>query len=76
MSNVPMLAQIVGNVAPRPVIAIGGIRAENLADLCAAGAAGFAVISAVAGADDPVAATRSLVSAYRAAREPAESEAR
>ena len=74
--GVPMLAQIVGNVAPRPVIAIGGIRAENLADVCAAGAAGFAVISAVAGADDPVAATRSLVSAYCAARERTESEAR
>ncbi len=38
-----------------------------------AGAAGFAVISAVASTDDPVAATCSLVSAHHAAREGAKS---
>lgn len=71
--GVPMLAQIVRDVAPRPVIAIGGVTARNLAEICAAGAAGFAVISAVAGAEDPVASTCSLVLAYHAARERAES---
>ena len=71
--GVPMLAQIVRDVAPRPVIAIGGITARNLPDICGAGAAGFAVISAVAGAEDPVAATCSLVSAHHAARERAKS---
>jgi thiamine-phosphate pyrophosphorylase len=72
--GVARLAKIVQIVAPRPVIAIGGITAQHLPGLCLAGAAGFAVISAVAGADDPVAATRSLVSAHRAARERAETE--
>ena len=71
--GIPMLAQIVRDVAPHPVIAIGGITALNLTDICVAGAAGFAVISAVASADDPVAATCSLVSAYCAALERAES---
>jgi len=68
-----MLAQIVRDVAPRPVIAIGGVTARSLPDICAAGALGFAVISAVAGACDPVDATCSLVSAHQAASERAES---
>ncbi len=58
------LRKVVGQVAPRPVVAIGGIDAARAADVRRAGAAGFAVISAVAGADDPVAATRDLVSAF------------
>ena len=74
--GVSMLAQIVNTVAPRPVIAIGGVSALKLPDLCAAGAAGFAVISAVADAQDPVSATRGLVSAYHAALGTAESHAR
>lgn len=71
--GVSKLAQIARDVAPCPVIAIGGITAQNLADICVAGAAGFAVISAVAGADDPLAATCSLVSAHHVAREGVES---
>lgn len=55
------LAEIVALVAPLPVVAIGGIDADNLADVVRAGARGVAVISAVAGARDPVAATRGLV---------------
>ena len=39
---------------------IGGIDASNAAAVMAAGAAGVAVISAVAAAEDPVAATREL----------------
>jgi thiamine monophosphate synthase len=43
-------------VAPRPLVAIGGISADDLDGVIAAGAAGVAVISAVAGAGDPEAA--------------------
>jgi len=48
-----------------PVVGIGGIDASNARDVLQAGAAGVAVISAVANADDPVAATRGLVDAVR-----------
>lgn len=51
-------------VAPRPLVAIGGITAANAGDVRAAGAWGIAVISAVAGAQDPVRATRELVRAF------------
>lgn len=54
------LAEVVRLAAPRPVVAIGGIDAGNAPKVAAAGAAGVAVISAVAGADDPEAATRQL----------------
>ncbi len=57
------LAEVVRLAAPRPVVAIGGIDADNAGAVAAAGAAGMAVISAVAGADDPVAATRRLAGA-------------
>jgi thiamine-phosphate pyrophosphorylase len=43
-----------------PVIAIGGVTAGNAADAVRAGAAGVAVIGAVAGAADPEAAARAL----------------
>jgi thiamine-phosphate pyrophosphorylase len=43
-----------------PVVGIGGIAASNAALVLEAGAAGVAVISAVAGASDPVAAVRTL----------------
>lgn len=43
-----------------PVIGIGGIDADNAGRVLAAGAAGVAVVSAVGGARDPVAATRAL----------------
>jgi thiamine-phosphate pyrophosphorylase len=53
-----------------PVVGIGGIFASNATLVLEAGAAGFAVISAVAAAPDPVEATRTLVEVldrYRAA---------
>jgi thiamine-phosphate diphosphorylase len=53
-----------------PVVGIGGIFASNATLVLEAGAAGFAVISAVAAAADPVAATRALadvVDRHRAA---------
>ena len=62
------LAAVVGEAAPLPVVAIGGIDAARAAEVAAAGARGVAVISAVAGADDPEAATRALVRALRAGR--------
>jgi len=64
------LAAAVRAAAPRPLIAIGGIDADNLARVLGAGAAGAAVISCVAGADDPVAATRQLAAHWRGGTEP------
>ncbi|MGD0992993.1 MAG: thiamine phosphate synthase [Gemmatimonadales bacterium] len=49
-----------------PAVAIGGVTAELVPDLLAAGAAGVAVIRAVLGAADPVAATRALRAALDA----------
>lgn len=46
-----------------PVVAIGGIDAANAHEVLEVGARGVAVLSAVGGADDPVAATRELVEA-------------
>jgi thiamine-phosphate pyrophosphorylase len=63
------LGRIAALVAPRLLIAIGGIDAEGAAAAVRAGADGVAVISAVAAADDPVAATRALVTGLRSARE-------
>jgi thiamine-phosphate diphosphorylase len=57
--------------APLPLVAIGGIDAERARGLRAAGAAGAAVISAVADADDPRAAARALVRALGDGSEPA-----
>ena len=59
------LEAVVRSLRPLPVVAIGGIDASNAASVRAAGAAGFAVISAVAGAREPEAATRALVAAWR-----------
>jgi thiamine-phosphate pyrophosphorylase len=65
--GVEALAEVVRAVAPRPVVAIGGIDASNAASAIAAGAACVAVISAIARAADPVAAARELVEAVRGA---------
>ncbi|RDI72722.1 thiamine phosphate synthase [Halopelagius longus] len=51
-----------------PVVGIGGITPENAADVAAAGADGVAVISAIAGSDDPEEATRRLATAVREGR--------
>ena len=52
---------------PKPVIAIGGIRAERIGEVIAAGAHGVAVLSEVVVADDPTAATRACMDAISAA---------
>jgi thiamine-phosphate diphosphorylase len=57
--GVDRLAAIVGAVSI-PVVAIGGINLENLSLVIGAGAAGAAVVSAVATADDMAAAARAL----------------
>lgn len=51
--------------APVPVVAIGGIRAENLAQLAGSGIAGVAVVSAIFAARDAEAAARELRGAVR-----------
>jgi len=61
------LAHAARIVAPMPMIAIGGIGADAATHVMGAGAAGFAVISAVAGATDATATTRQLVDSIRAA---------
>lgn len=53
--------------APLPCIAIGGVTAEDVPPLRAAGAAGVAVVSAVCAADDPAAATARLLRAWTGA---------
>jgi len=60
--GVEALTSVVRRVAPRPVVAIGGIGAANAGLVSGAGAAA-AVISAVAGAADMGAATRDLLHA-------------
>lgn len=49
-----------------PVVAIGGITADNIIQLKGSGVAGISVISAIFGQPDPGAATRDLVNRTRA----------
>ncbi len=53
-----------------PLVAIGGITAENAAIAIQAGATGIAVISAVANAADPLLAARRLANAHSALKKP------
>lgn len=53
--------------SPVPVLGIGGITADNCAEVIGAGAAGVAVISAILDSDDPAGAARRLKEALRAA---------
>ena len=52
-----------------PLVAIGGITLDNVAEIVRAGADAVAVISAVCAAPDPAQATRSFLERIRAARE-------
>ena len=56
----PDMVRVVVEASGLPVVGIGGIGPGNAGQVLAAGAAGIAVISAVAAAKDPVAATREL----------------
>ena len=61
------MTHAVRAAAATPVVAIGGVRAERAGELKAAGAAGIAVIGAIAGRSDPAAAARELVAGWREA---------
>ena len=54
------LRRVLARAGGLPAAGIGGITAENLAPVIAAGARGVAVIAAVMGAPDPEAAARAL----------------
>ena len=62
VSGIDILKQVV-EIIPLPIIAIGGVGAENIPDVMRAGAHGIAVISAVCCQDDPEGATKSLYQA-------------
>jgi len=51
-----------------PVVGIGGIEANNVGDVIAAGAAGVAAIRSVVAASEPARAAAEILSAVRAAR--------
>ena len=56
------------DIAPQPIVAIGGINEGNVAEVIEAGASCVAVISAVTMANDPEAAARRMVDAIENAR--------
>jgi len=62
VSGIDILKQVI-EIIPLPIIAIGGVGAENIPDVMRAGAHGIAVISAVCCQDDPEEATRILYQA-------------
>jgi thiamine-phosphate pyrophosphorylase len=62
--GVKQFAELVA-AAALPVVAIGGINADNCATLFASGAKGVAVVSAICGQDDPGLATRNLLKIIR-----------
>ncbi len=57
----PRLLEAVRPLTSLPIVAIGGITPDNVAELAAAGASCIAVCSAVIGAEDPAAAARAIV---------------
>ncbi len=66
--GVAALAEVIRAVRV-PVVGIGGITAENAAEVIRAGAAGVAVVAAVVGQDDIAAAARRLRERIDAARD-------
>ncbi|RDS79490.1 thiamine phosphate synthase [Dyella monticola] len=61
------LARIV-SLCPLPAVAIGGLKAEHIEHVLAAGAQGVAVVSAICGTDDPGAASAELWACIQDAR--------
>lgn len=57
--------QAIKSVSALPVVAIGGINMENLADIKAAGADGAAVISAILGREDIQQASRDFLQMWK-----------
>jgi thiamine-phosphate pyrophosphorylase len=65
--GVGALTEAVRRAGTAPVLALGGVTAENVAELRRAGAAGVACIREILAADDVAAAARRLVAAWDAA---------
>ncbi|MBY5750196.1 thiamine phosphate synthase [Rhizobium leguminosarum bv. viciae] len=61
------LARLV-KASPVPSVAIGGLKADHVAEVFAAGAQGLAVVSAICGTPDPEAATRRIAAEIRKVR--------
>ncbi|MDO3432078.1 thiamine phosphate synthase [Rhizobium sp. CBN3] len=61
------LAMLVKS-SPVPSVAIGGLKAEHVAQVFTAGARGLAVVSAICGTPDPEAATRRIAANIRKVR--------
>ncbi|CAN7719795.1 thiamine phosphate synthase [Rhizobium leguminosarum] len=61
------LARLV-KASPVPSVAIGGLKADHVAQVFAAGAKGLAVVSAICGTHDPEAATRRIAAELRKVR--------
>ncbi|WP_064713427.1 thiamine phosphate synthase [Rhizobium bangladeshense] len=61
------LARLV-KASPVPSVAIGGLKAEHVAEVFTAGARGLAVVSAICGTPDPEAATRRIAAEIRKVR--------
>ncbi|MFS2174351.1 thiamine phosphate synthase [Rhizobium pisi] len=61
------LAKLV-KASPVPSVAIGGLKADHVAQVFAAGAKGLAVVSAICGTPDPEAATRRIAAEIRKVR--------
>ncbi|MBY3120533.1 MULTISPECIES: thiamine phosphate synthase [Rhizobium] len=61
------LARLV-KASPVPSVAIGGLKADHVAQVFAAGARGLAVVSAICGTPDPEAATRRIAAEIRKVR--------
>lgn len=65
----PELIRAIRPETGAPLVGIGGVTRDNVAEVIRAGADGVAVISAVCGAPDPATATREFLAAIRAARD-------
>ena len=61
------LVKSVAQAVSIPILAIGGVNAQNIGGVIAAGASGAAVITAIAAAPDPQAASAALAQNMRAA---------
>lgn len=64
----PGLLRRLRPLVPVPLVAIGGITEDNVAEVIEAGADAVAVVSAVCGAADPAAATRRFLQRIEAAK--------
>lgn len=65
-TGLPLFSKLVAT-SRWPVVAIGGIGANNCGPLLAAGARGIAVVSAICGQDDPATAAALLLGKIRSA---------